>query len=157
VVTPLPGAPKGISGIVKYQSRSDSSGIKVELLDISQNVLGESLTSQDGGYSLSDITSGEYTLRFSGPQHLVLLQPIIVGAPDAPVAVDANRLVAGDIDDSGSIDIIDAMFVASNLGLDAIPEIAYVDLNADSLINVRDLVLVGSNFGIVGPVVRTGL
>jgi hypothetical protein len=49
------------------------------------------------------------------------------------------------------------MFVASNLGLDAIPEIAYVDLNADSVINVRDLVLIGSNFGIVGPVVRTGL
>lgn len=156
-VTPQPGTLKGISGIVKYQSRPDSSGIKVELLDLSQNVLGESLTAQDGGYSLSDIASGEYTLRFSAPQHLVLLRPITVGAPDAPVTVEANRLVAGDIDENGSIDIIDAMFVASNLGLDAIPEIAYVDLNADSVINVRDLVLIGSNFGIVGPVVRTGL
>jgi hypothetical protein len=116
VATPVPNLLKGISGIVKYQSRTDSSGIKVELLDGSQNILGEIVTTQDGGYTLSDIASGQYTLRFSGPQHLMLLQPITVGAPDAPVEVEANRLVAGDIDDNGTIDIIDAMFVASNLG-----------------------------------------
>jgi endo-1,4-beta-xylanase len=155
--TQPPAVLNGISGIVSYQSRADSSGIKVQLLDVSQSVLRESITTADGGYSLSDIVSGEYTLRFSGPQHLDLLRPIVVSASGTPVEVESNKLRAGDIDGSGSIDIIDAMFIAANLGLDAIPEIAYIDLNADSQINVRDLVLVGSNFGLVGPVVRTGL
>ena len=54
-------------------------------------------------------------------------------------------MLAGDIDDSGNIDVTDAVAIGSVFGSTTPGEVA--DLNADGVVDVLDLVLMGVNFG----------
>lgn len=59
----------------------------------------------------------------------------------------AVKLVAGDANDDGAIDIADAALVAGAFNRSNLAE---GDLNRDGIVNILDLVLVNSNFGTSG-------
>ena len=46
----------------------------------------------------------------------------------------------------------DASLVGSNFGVNAPPAPGAADLNIDKVVNIRDLVLVGGNYGKTGPI-----
>lgn len=149
--TPEPGDLASINGVSEYQNRSSNAGIKVELFNrVDQSLVSEMVTAEDGAYTFAEVPLGTYNLLITAPQHI----PVIVSVDvisDMVVTVEARTLSAGDVDDSGAVDIIDATFVGANFGLDVVTEIANMDLNGDGLINITDLVLVGSNFGLTSP------
>ncbi len=66
------------------------------------------------------------------------------------LALPPVALAAGDTNSDNRIDLLDAALVASNLdhAADLIPQ---ADLNHDGMVDVRDLTLIGMQFGKTGP------
>ncbi len=142
VPTTAPGST--IAGTAVYQNSPDSAGIRVELL-LEAVPLAEVVTGANGAFQFTDVPAGTYTLRVSAPQHLAYTQA--VPTTGEPVMLETITLLAGDTDDSGTVDIADAAFIGANFGLAVPPAPGAADLNRDQQINVVDLVLVGGNFG----------
>jgi hypothetical protein len=67
----------------------------------------------------------------------------VVVAPQTTLA--SVELVAGDVNDDGVIDIMDAVAVGAAFGNPSVNPVA--DLNDDGQVNVLDLILVSGNFG----------
>ncbi|MBZ0297681.1 MAG: DUF5060 domain-containing protein [Anaerolineae bacterium] len=145
-----------LSGLAVYQNRPDNAGITVELFDESQKMVAQTVTSVEGAYSFNMVTSGTYALRYMAQQHVTLVQVVVVETDEQSLDLGQVILRAGDVNDDGIVDLVDASFVGANYGQDVMPEIAYVDLNGDGLINVGDLAMVGGNYGITGPLILGG-
>lgn len=139
-----------INGLVAYQNRPDNSGIIVKLLGIGDSTLSEVTTAADGSYSFPDLPTGQYRVQLMAPQHIDAIKDITIESADAIVQLE-DLLRAGDVDDSGLIDMVDVTLVGANFGLEAIEEIGNVDLNDDGTINVSDLSLVGGNLDLAAP------
>ena len=137
-----------ISGQLAYQSRSDSAGITVQLLQ-DTSVIAEATTDASGTYQFTELPAGSYVVQASAARHLPSLRPAQLDAPEQTVDLGAVTLLAGDVDSNTLIDIVDASLVGANFGLEAalFPD---ADLNVDGIINIADLVLVGGNFGLNG-------
>lgn len=144
-----PPAPSGtISGSAAYQNRPDNAGIVVELLAQGAAV-AQVITGADGSYRFEGLPAGSYTLRADAPLHLAAVQEVTIA--EQPVDMGRLLLLAGDTDDSGIIDLLDAGFIGANFDLAAPPAPANADLNGDGQVNISDLVLVGANFGVSQP------
>lgn len=139
-----------ISGLVAYQNRPNNSGIKVKLLGVANEVITEVTTNEDGAYTFPELPIGDYTLAIVAPQHIAVLKPVVIEAPNSTVQLN-DQLRAGDVDDSGVVDMVDITLVGANFGLETIPEIGNVDLNADGWVNVSDLSLAGGNLDLASP------
>jgi len=140
-LAPLWGA---ISGVVKYEKRSDQTGIAVTVLLAGTPFL-QGQTNADGSFQFDNIPAGQYVVKFTALGHLSASTTIDVQAGQgASVQV---TLLAGDIDGSGTIDLTDASFIGANYKVQVPPAPAEADLNGDGFINLVDLVLVGKNFG----------
>lgn len=148
VVTPEPAQPSTIIGAASYQNRPDNTGITVQLFAADNSLLAEVTTGPDGAYSFADVAIGAYTLRLSAPQHIGVSKVVAVEADGSTVDAGADRLMAGDTNGDGVVDIADATFIGANFGAAVPPAPANADMNADSSVNVSDLVLVGSNYGL---------
>lgn len=154
--TPTPVVPMlfSVLGNASYQNRASNAGITVDLLNAADQTLAATTTTDaDGAYSFGDISAGSYTLIIRAPQHIPLVYTVEAAGGGGEIMVEAGTLRAGDVNDSGEVDIVDATFVGANFGLDVVPEIANIDLNGDGQINITDLVLVGGNFGLTSPLV----
>jgi hypothetical protein len=136
-----------IAGSVRYQSRADSAGIRIQVLQDGAEV-AQLTTDASGDYRFEALPLGAYSLRALGPQHLAQARALLLESAQ-PVELAALVLLAGDVDNNGVIDVMDAGLIGANFGLegDLFPT---ADLNGDGLIDIRDLVLVGSNFGQAG-------
>lgn len=151
--TPVPAGMSSLAGVTGYQNRPDNAGITVELYNLVDNSLVDTtVTAEDGSYTFSEVPLGTYSLLLKAPQHIPVVYPVDVTTDGSAVTVEPGTLQAGDVDDSGAVDILDATFVGANFGLETVPDIANVDLNLDGFINITDLVLVGGNFGLASPV-----
>ena len=142
-----------IGGQVAYQNRPDNAGITAKLVGINDATLGEIVTDGDGAYGFSDLPVGEYRVELIAPQHIPVVQDVVIDADGTSVQVD-GLLHAGDIDDNGVIDMADVTLVGANFGASVIPQIGHVDLNADGAINISDLSLVGGNLDLVSPLLN---
>jgi hypothetical protein len=152
--TPLP-VTGSIVGTLKLQGRTDNSGILVELLDANAVVLTSQTTVADGAVTFASLAPGSYTLRATATGYLALVIPATVGAAGEPDDVSVQTLLAGDTDNNGVIDLTDAGLIGANFDVDVPPAPATADLNADGTVNIRDLVLIGINFGRTGPIIIT--
>jgi hypothetical protein len=150
--TPDPAMLSTISGIAQYQNHPDNAGIKVELYLPDQTKVGEVMTGADGQFSFSGLAIGTYGVLITAPQHISSVAPVTVDANGTIVDAGTTVLSAGDTDDNGVIDIVDATFIGANFGLEGENAPSNADLNSDNIINISDLALVGGNYGLQSPV-----
>jgi hypothetical protein len=149
-VEPIVGS---IQGAVQYQRRTDQTGILLTVLAGGPNgtTFAQFATGPDGTFRFDNVPAGTYSIQFAGGGHLGAVYTFEVGS--AGVVLNTVTLLAGDTDGNNQIDLADAALVGANLQQTVPPAPAAADLNADALINIIDLVLVGGNFGTSGPVV----
>ncbi|MBI1276696.1 MAG: hypothetical protein GC179_01075 [Anaerolineaceae bacterium] len=149
--TPMP-ATGSISGIAVYQGSADATGITVQLLAGDGSVLNEQPVDAEGNFTFANLPAGEYAVSASGAGYLTTI--FKTSAAENQVADTGTlTLKAGDIDGSQTVDLTDAGFIGANFNQPVPPAPAASDLNHDGRIDVRDLVLLGVNFGTTGPIV----
>ena len=137
-----------LSGTAAYQLHADSLGIKVQLLS-NGGVIDETSTDSEGNYTFNNVVAGEYLVEASATGHLPVARQITLDVSGQLYVLDRLTLVAGDIDDNGSIDLADASLIGANFGLTG-SLFPPGDLNTDNIINISDLVIIGANFGLKG-------
>ncbi len=147
---PTPASLSTINGLVAYQSQADNTGIRIQLLQESA-IINEIVTSVDGSYFFVDLPLGSYRVLAAAPQHLTFIRNVQLESSGQAVDLGKATLIAGDVDDNGVIDIVDAGLIGANFGVES-PLFPNGDLNRDRVVNIADLVLVGSNFGLTGPI-----
>lgn len=142
-----------VSGTMAYQNAPDNAGITIRLMGV-ESLMAELVTNPNGAFSFTDVPMGAYQLEAVAPQHLRTIQNVLIEADGQMIDLGRDMLPAGDTDNNGAIDILDATFIGANFGINTPPAPLNADLNRDNQINIRDLVLIGSNFGLMGPITR---
>lgn len=99
-------------------------------------------TAANGDFVLADALFGTYDLTANSPGFLAATCEGVDHSVD-PTTLDAVVLLAGDINDDGTIDITDA--VAIGLVFGTADEVS--DLNDDGQVDILDLILMAVNFG----------
>ena len=134
-----------MSGQVYLDGRADHSGAQVSVDPGGYSIL----TDSSGAFTLGPLSSGIYTvdvrmgsyLRAGGRSFEViagqttLLPPVV--------------LLGGDCDSDDNINIMDAGIVSFSFGLSQ-GQYGFdprADINADSIVDIYDLVMIGNNFG----------
>lgn len=157
--TPIPAtatpATGTIGGRVNYEKRTSHAGITLVLLSggATGSSLGQLVTGADGAFQFPGMTAGNYTIKFTAPGHLGALYSFTLGA--GGVTLNTVTLLAGDADGSAVIDLADAGLIGANYRIQVPPAPATADFNADGIINLIDLVLIGKNFGKIPQVINT--
>lgn len=138
--------PPSLAGHVETQGRGDAAGTVVT----ASGLLTTSVTANTSGdFRLDDLTPGTYTLRAQRPGWLCAARPVTLAAGQT-LAVPNARLLAGDVNASGEIDLFDLTRVAFLYDSPASAD-PVADLNANGIIDIGDLVLVALNYGAVCP------
>lgn len=101
----------------------------------------------EGNFTL-ELGPGDYHLRWSLPGFLSFEQQVAVSGAEG-VSVGTITLLAGDTDGDGDVDADDVAVVREAFGQPAPPG-SSADLNADGVVDVIDLALLGSNWGETG-------
>ena len=102
-------------------------------------------TEFNGDFLISDAPADTYTVTARSPGFLAAACADVVHTSEALTSLESVSLLAGDIDDSGEIDITDAVAIGGVFGSTTPGEVA--DLNADGIVDILDLVLMAVNFG----------
>ncbi len=100
-------------------------------------------TDSSGNFAFVDAPHDTYTMNADSPGYLSATCEGAVHASDPTALADAV-LLAGDIDDSDTIDITDAVAIGAVFG-STDPQVA--DLNLDGVVDILDLILMAANFG----------
>lgn len=142
--TPVTGT---VGGVVNYEKRANQSGIVVKLLlgGTTGSILSEQTTGANGAFQFPNVAAGNYGMTFTAAGHLGAVYSFTVGA--GGVTLNTVTLLAGNADGNSVIDLADAGLIGANYKAPAPPAPASADFNADGVINLLDLVLVGKNFG----------
>jgi hypothetical protein len=135
--------PTTLGGYAYLESRSDHSGIAVAL----EGTGLATWTDASGAYLFADVPAGTYTVTLAHEDFLTTQVQGVTVLEGQDNALCPYRLLAGDMNNDGVIDILDLTFCASQFGT-AAPE---ADVNADGVVNIYDLVLVGKNFKLSSP------
>ncbi len=151
--TPTPGLLSVVKGVLAYQSRTDQSGIVVRLFKLDGTLVAEVITGADGAFSFGNVVMGDYAVVASAALHISVAQAASITADGSLLDLGYEVLRAGDTDGNQVIDLADAATIGANFDVVVPPAPAFADLNADGQVNIRDLVLVGANFGLTGPVI----
>ena len=102
------------------------------------------LTEADGAFWLDDIAADVYTLTASRAGFLAATCGDVNHATVELTTLADVVLLAGDIDGDQAIDITDAVAIGMNLGSAGPENVA--DLNADTEVDILDLILMSTNF-----------
>ena len=102
-------------------------------------------TENDGHFVIEDVVADTYTLTANSAGYLATVCEDVAHSEDALTLLDDVELLAGDIDDSGEIDIVDATAIGLVFGSTEPGEVA--DLNVDGEVDILDLILMSVNFG----------
>jgi hypothetical protein len=139
------GAEVDITGQVVAEGRAgdNQAGHQVTMANDQGTVLSVE-TASDGRFSLVDAPAGDYILAASSPGFLAA-RCEGVSQVGALLQLDQVYLLAGDLDNSGEIDIIDAVALGAAFGQSVSGVLA--DLNLDGEVDILDFVLMAANFG----------
>ena len=138
--TPEP-TDSGIVGNVKVQGRADDNQAGHSVQDETDLF---TLTDTNGDFSFPDAEFGTYTLTANSAGFLAATCTDVDHSSD-PTVLESVILLAGDLDDSGEVDITDAVAIGTVFGSTEPDEIA--DLNVDGEVDILDLILMSVNFG----------
>lgn len=143
---PQPTATTGSGASVTGQVIA-SKVVTVRLYDLNDSFVASVNANPDGMFRL-DVPAGTYNIVATANGFLRIQGQITLSDGETH-AMPVITLLAGDIDDDGSIDQFDAMTIGFSYGT-AFPEGA--DLNNDGIINVLDLELLAKNYRKTGPI-----
>lgn len=146
--TPLPQpTATPISGAAVTGQVLASKVVTVRLYDLNDTFVASVNADPDGTFRL-EVAAGTYTIVATANGFLRMQGQITLSDGDVlPMPVVA--LLAGDIDDDGSIDQFDAMTIGFSYGTSEPPG---ADLNNDGVINIFDLELLAENYRATGPI-----
>ena len=133
-----------IIGTVKVEARADDNQAGHEVM--AEGGLGGVLsttTETDGDFFINDAPADTYTVTANSPGFLAASCTDVVHTADSLTSLVEVTLLAGDIDDSGVIDVTDAVAIGAVFG-STDPEIS--DLNLDGIVDILDLILMAANF-----------
>jgi hypothetical protein len=102
-------------------------------------------TEADGHFVIEQAVADTYTLTDNSAGFLAAVCEDVAHSEDALTELADVELLAGDIDDSGEIDIVDAAAIGLVFGSTEPGEVA--DLNVDGEVDILDLILMSANFG----------
>jgi hypothetical protein len=137
-----------VRGDAYLEGRSNHVDIAVDLVN---GTVATTMTDSWGDYGFDDVISGLYDLSF---EHDMYLSAELTGCAVAGGVTNylpAVTLLAGDLNNDEVIDILDLSFCAFHFN----EVYADADANADGIVDIFDIVLIGKNFGQTGPTVFT--
>lgn len=121
-----------LMGVVKdAKTGMGVGGLTVKVL----NTAFQTTTSPDGSYVINEIPEGVYSLLYGGPNYGTKILPSMPIVP----------YIIGDADNSGEINIIDAVYLVNYLfrnGPEPQPIVASGDANCDGDVNIADVVYI---------------
>jgi hypothetical protein len=135
-------APGSVRGRAVLDGRGDHGGANVSLVGA-----GGTLTLPEGDYVLSGVAPGSHALDVRLGGYLRAgLRAFTLGA-GASVDLPLATLLGGDCNGDDEIDIVDGGIAARYFGLSEGWADKFPDINADGVVDIFDLVMVGGNFG----------
>ena len=147
-VTPLPpstATPQ--SGTAVTGQVIASKVVTVRLYDLNDSFVASVNANPDGTFRL-DVAAGTYTIVATANGFLRIQGQVTLSDGEVR-SMPVIALLAGDIDDDGSIDQFDAMTIGFSYGTSEPPG---ADLNNDGIINIFDLELLAQNYRATGPI-----
>lgn len=144
--SPTPVEVGSISGNVKLPD-----GVVGKITLVLTRPDGETLelpVAADGAFNFANMLPGNYVLEAHALNFLSSRAEFTLEA-DQSVQLPAITLMAGDTNGDNVIDLLDAALIASNFDGPAV--ITEADLTGDGWVDVRDLTVIGKQFGATGP------
>ena len=129
-----------VSGTVEVQGSASSAGVTVQL------GLDTVVTTADGTFSFSDVPIGIYTVLADTPGYLAARVTALEVPDGDPVNAGLLVVLAGDVNNDGTVDSADFNAIAAELG-NSPPRNPVVDYSGDGKVDVLDLVLATGNRG----------
>jgi hypothetical protein len=128
---------------VEGRAEDNQAGHQVMALNFSGRVF-TGQTGPKGEFLLEGIPAGSYTLIASSPSFLSATCTSVTHT-GGNVRLNEVILLAGDLDNSGEIDMVDMVQLGAAFGRTGPAERA--DLNTDSRVDILDLILLAANHG----------
>lgn len=140
-----PGA-GDISGTVTVEGRdvANQAGHTVTATGDLGGVLTDT-TDTNGAFWINEAPADTYSLTADSAGFLAATCAGVVHTSDTLTELLAVALLAGDVDDSGVIDVTDAVAIGDVFGSTTPGEVA--DLNIDGEVDILDLILMAVNYG----------
>jgi hypothetical protein len=133
-------------GYAYLEGRTNRSGTTV---DLNGSSIATTTTASTGWYQfLNVISGGGYNLYF---EHDLYLDAELTGctiAGGTTTTLPSVTLLGGDLNGDGEIDILDLSYCAARFNTAD----ATADITANGIVDIYDVVLIGKNFGVIGPV-----
>jgi hypothetical protein len=126
-----------------------SKVVTVRLYDLTNDTFVSSVNANPDGTFRLDVAAGTYTIVATANGFLRIQGTDYTLSNGETHAMPVIALLAGDIDDDGSIDQFDAMTIGFSYGTSEPPA---ADLNNDGIINIFDLELLAKNYRKTGPI-----
>ncbi|MBI2304508.1 MAG: right-handed parallel beta-helix repeat-containing protein [Chloroflexi bacterium] len=136
-----------VVGRVDLQGRTNDGGALVSLTP----GVYTATTAADGAFTINNVISGTYTAAAAVAGYLYAQRAGVVVTAGATTNLPVVKLLGGDADRDGDIDIADLVLLGANFGLPVPPADTRADINGDGSVNVYDIVLTGINLGRVVP------
>lgn len=144
---PTPAPVGRISGSVRRAELPDSGGINLVLTRPDGTTLNIP-AGAEGLFNFAGMEPGNYTLEARAGGFLSAWTAFTLEAGQDLILPPAV-LLAGDTNGDNIVDLTDAVMLAANFN--APPPVPEADLNRDGWIDIRDLAILGSAFGLAGP------
>jgi hypothetical protein len=135
-----------LSGVVRGEGRAAGNQAGHQI--IAAGDLGATFTAAtaaDGSFLFEEVPADVYTLTASSPGFLSAVCTGALHTAETPAVLLEVTLLAGDLDNSGEIDITDAVAIGAAFGSADPANVA--NLNRDDVVDVLDLILLAANFG----------
>jgi uncharacterized protein (DUF2141 family) len=134
-----------LKGRVFLDGRLNHSGAKVSAEPGGHEVL----TLPDGGFELSALPAGNYTVDVRKTSYLRAGDRNFTATGGSTLALPNVMLLGGDCNNNDTIDITDGAIASASFGFGTgqVGFDARADINGDGVVDIFDLVMIGNNFG----------
>ena len=137
------------TGSLTGQVFLDGRGVHTGAVVVADPGSNTALTFPDGSFDLPGLLAGTYTVDITHPSYLRAGPNVFTITGDSTEDIGNVTLLGGDINVDDKINILDAAMVAlvfavTNGQPNFDPE---ADINGDGVIDIFDLVMIGTNFG----------
>jgi hypothetical protein len=115
------------------------------------DVVASAASLSNGSYEVVGLAAGNYQVSFDRPDGSWKeeIRSVTLGESEVKTLADV-LLRLGDMNDDGTINILDLLWMAARMGLDPAtnPEAQKADVNKDGQVNILDLLRVANNLGL---------